>query len=123
MTEEELILKRKYLDKYVFYGLTNLNDGFDAPGIKYFSEIDFAIVLDRVKALVLGIYGLETWKDGAFHGVLVPEQGDEACTDPSWYKTAFEDFKKDGEKLQYAATYYIPEELLKEFKKEQSTTL
>lgn len=28
--------KIEYLDKNVFYDLTNLNDGFDADSIKYF---------------------------------------------------------------------------------------
>lgn len=29
----------RYLDENVFDGLTNLNDGFDSPKIKYFSGI------------------------------------------------------------------------------------
>jgi hypothetical protein len=113
MNEEKLKLKQNYLDKHVFYGLLDLNNGFDAPGIKYFSESDFAIVLNRVKALRLGIYGIEPWKDGEFYDVTVNQRGDESCTDPSWYIPAFESFKKSGEKLQYAASYYIPEDLLK----------
>jgi hypothetical protein len=56
--------KQEYLKKNVFYGLTNLNNGFDAAGIKYYSERDFAIVLDRVKNLRLGVTGIEPWKNG-----------------------------------------------------------
>jgi hypothetical protein len=47
-----------YCDKHVFYGLKNLNDGFDNQTIRYFSEKDFEIVLERVKSLGLGIYGI-----------------------------------------------------------------
>jgi hypothetical protein len=114
MNEKELELKEAYLDKYVFYGLQNLNNGFDAPGIKYFSEEDFEVVLQRVKDIGLGIYGIEPWKDGQFYDVItVGKLGDEKCKDPNWYMTAFEKFKKRKEVLQYAASYYIPEKLLK----------
>lgn len=50
-----------YCDKHVFYGLKNLNDGFDFTSIKYFSEKDFEVVLERVKTLGLGIYGIDTF--------------------------------------------------------------
>jgi hypothetical protein len=43
-----------YCDKHLFYGLTNLNDGFDITSIKYFSEKDFEVVLERVKTLGFG---------------------------------------------------------------------
>jgi len=35
-------------------------------------------------------------------------------TDPNWYEEAFQDFKNSGKKLLYAATYYIPDELIKD---------
>lgn len=63
------IQEQKYLDKNVFHGLSNLNNGFDEEGIKYFSETEFQIVLERVKNLGLGITGIEPWKDGEFYGV------------------------------------------------------
>lgn len=87
-------IKEAYLDRNVFYGLTNLNDGFDAKSIKYFSETDFKIVLDRVKELGIGIAGIEPWKDGEFYDVLAYELITDNPADPKWYLKVFEDFKK-----------------------------
>ncbi|GAB2832533.1 hypothetical protein [Ferruginibacter profundus] len=103
--------KKEYLDRNIFFGLTNLNTGFDAVGIKYFSEKDFEIVLNRVKQHGLGIKGIEPWKNGEFYQVLTYEEFTNDSTDPKWYMKAFESFKEDHEDLQYAATYYIPEKL------------
>jgi hypothetical protein len=104
--------KEQYLYNYVFQGLTNLNTGFDAEGIKYFSEKDFEIVLDRVKKLGLGIKGIEPWKNGAYYGVEVYEDYTKDPTDSNWYMKSFERFKKRGDTLQYAATYFIPDKFL-----------
>lgn len=114
MTSKEQRLKKEneFLDRNIFVGLTNLNDGFDSPDVKYFSEQDFEIVIQRVKKLGLGIYGIEPWKDGDFYGVQTHEQVPADPTDASWYERSFQDFKDTGEKLQYAATYYIREELI-----------
>ncbi len=69
--------KNTYLDKYIFAGLTNLNDGFDAGSIKYFSQNDFEIVIDRVEANGLGIYGIESWKSGEYFGVEIYDEDSE----------------------------------------------
>ena len=104
--------KRTYLDKHIFYGLTNLNNGFDALLIKYFSAKDFQIVLDRVKKSKLGIIGIEPWKDGKFYDVATYETVTDDPSDSTWYMKAFEDFKKADKYLLYAATYHIPDDLL-----------
>jgi hypothetical protein len=114
--KKELELQSKYLDKYVFYGLRNLNDGFDAESVKYFSEDDFQIVLQRVKKLEIGILGIEPWKNGEFYDVVTYEALSNNPVDPTWYLKVFEDFKATGDTLQYAASYYVPEDLLKEMK-------
>ena len=106
--------EQNYLEKYIFYGLTDLNDGFDAKGIKYFSEPDFSIVLERVKQLGLGIFGIESWKDGEFYGVETYEEFANDPTDASWYLNSFERFIKSGDLIQYSATYFIPDKLIKE---------
>ncbi|MBC6988630.1 MULTISPECIES: hypothetical protein [Hymenobacter] len=111
---EGRLKKELYLDKFVFTGLTNLNTGFDVPSIKYFSALDFEIVLKRVRQLGLGIYGIEPWKNGEYYWAVTYEEVTNDPTDPSWYIKAFEDFKKDEEELQYAATYYIPDGILTE---------
>jgi hypothetical protein len=110
--EIQLIKKKEYLDKHIFFDLKNLNDGFDAEGIKYFSENDFEEVLKRVKKHGLGITGIEPWKNGEFYHVLVYEDFTNDSTDSNWYNKAFETFKEAKEDLQYAATYYIPTALL-----------
>ena len=69
--KDRLKKKGAYLDKHVFYGLTNLNDGFDAMSIKYFSETDFKIVLDRVKEFGIGITGIEPWKEREWVGKII----------------------------------------------------
>jgi hypothetical protein len=100
--------KQEYLDKYIFHGLTNLNDGFDAEGIHYFSEEDFLQVLRRVKEMKLGILGIEPWRNGEHYGVEVFESYTEDPTDPSWYDEAMNDFRMHGEPLSYAASYFFP---------------
>ena len=102
-----------FLDKYIFGGLKNLNDGFDAKAIKYFSGKDFEVVLVRVEEYGLGITGIEPWLNGDFYSVAIYESYETASTDPKWYKTAFQGFAKSGKDLQYSATYYVPEDLLK----------
>jgi len=60
LSEEEIRINEKaFLDKNIFQGLNNLNNGFDSQLIKYFSELEFEIVLKRVEKLGLGIYGIE----------------------------------------------------------------
>ena len=111
--KDRLKKKGAYLDKHVFYGLTNLNDGFDAMSIKYFSETDFKIVLDRVKEFGIGITGIEPWKDGEFYDVTIYDIVTDNPANPEWYLKAFEDFKKDDKNLQYAASYSVSDKQLK----------
>jgi hypothetical protein len=106
--------EQEYLDKNIFQGLKNLNDGFDAVSIKYFSQTDFEIVLARIEKFGLGITGIEPWKDGEFFDVAVYEDFTINPSNPNWYKKAFKGFVELNEDLQYAATYYVPKELLNE---------
>jgi hypothetical protein len=107
--------KEEFLDTYIFEGLTDLNDGFDAETIKYFTEQDFDKVLDRVEKYGLSIYGIEPWQDGEYYDCKVFESYEdnyESAADPKWYRSVFEGFIVQGEVLQYAASYGVPEELL-----------
>ena len=102
--------KNNFLDKNVFYGLTNLNDGFDVKSIKYFNESDFEIVLNRIEKLGIGIYGIEPWDmDNNYYDVKSYEEYNTNPSDSIWYRKAFEEFKATGEKLKYAASYSIPD--------------
>lgn len=103
-----------FLDRYVFQGLENINDGFDSDSIKYFTESDFRTVLERVEKLDIEVLGIEPWKDGSFYNVLVAEQFESYTGDSKWYWEAFKKFSDSGEILQYAATFSISDQLLNE---------
>lgn len=110
----ELELKHNYLKENVYKGLTNLNSGWDSPYIYYFSEEDFNIVLNRIEELGIGIYGIEPWDmDNNYYDVKGYEEYNTNPSDPIWYRKAFEEFKATGEKLKYAASYYVLDDLLK----------
>src|SRR5690606_22829953 len=98
-SEEDRMKELEYLKSNIFYGLKNLNNGFDSESIYYFSESDFEIVLDRVEKNGLGIYGIEPWLNDDFYGVMVFEEFDTVATDPNWYRKAFSEYKKSGKKL------------------------
>lgn len=102
-------LKEEFLEKNIFEGLKNLNDGFDAESIKYFSATDFRIVLERVEKFGLGIYGIEPWKNRTFFDVYGYNDYSKKPSDPEWYNSALNDFIATGEELLYAATYYVPQ--------------
>ncbi|MFT6442870.1 MAG: hypothetical protein ACJASQ_002511 [Crocinitomicaceae bacterium] len=102
-------LKNDFLDKNIFIGLKNLNDGFDAESIKYFSASDFRIVLERVEKFNLGIYGIEPWKNGTYYDVFGYDDYSKKSTDPEWYNSALNDFIATGEELLYAASYHVPQ--------------
>jgi hypothetical protein len=65
--------KTLFLDKFIFYGLENLNDGFDTLTIKYFSESDFKIVLTRIEKMKITIHGIEPWQNGTYYDVMCSE--------------------------------------------------
>lgn len=101
-------LKEEFLETNIFLGLTNLNDGFDSPSIHYFSSADFEIILNRVKNLNLGVFGIEPWSCGEFFDVITNEDYGKLPDDSDWYFTAFNEFKNKQTDLLYAATYYLP---------------
>lgn len=105
--------KEEYLEKYIFIGLTNLNTGFDAYSIQYFSEVDFATILERIEKLGLGIYGVEPFLDSEYFDTKVYEEYTSLSTDPMWFNKAFNEFKEINKELIYSASYHIPEEFLK----------
>ena len=106
--------KEEYLDKYIFKYLRNLNTGFDSPNIKYFTAEDFLIVLKRVEERGLGIYGIEPWDlDNHYYDTKTYEEFARQPDDSDWYQAAFIEFNKTDLKLQYSASYFVPEELLK----------
>lgn len=114
-SKEYLELKRVYLDKEIFYGLKNLNTGFDVLTIRYFSAEEFTKVLERIEKKRFGIYGIEPWYNGHYYSVKTCPLDDDGLVNPAWYWSAFHEFEKDRKGLQYAASYYIPVEVLDEY--------
>lgn len=101
--------KEEFLKENIYKGLTNLNNGFDAPSIYYFSATDFKIVLERAEQFGVGIKGIEPWKDGEYYDCLVYEEFGENASTPQWYNKAFNQFlSRNDESLQYAASYDVP---------------
>jgi hypothetical protein len=72
------------------------------------------VVLRRVKSLGLGIMGIEPWKDGNYYGVETYGRYTSDPTDPKWYMNCFKKFKKRGDSIDYAASYFITKKLLEE---------
>jgi hypothetical protein len=104
-----------FLNKHVFYDLTDLNTGFDIPIIKYFTEAQFEIVLKRIEKLGCGVHGIEPWWKNQYFDVRTCPRNEE-YTPSTWFWKVFNDFKarakKEGVELDYSATYFIPPELL-----------
>src|SRR5690606_8748387 len=109
---DEYVRKLQFLDVNIFKELRNLNSGFDSESIKYFSEQDFRIVLNRIEQFNLGISGIEPWFNEAFYSVLVAEDVGSDPFDRNWYNQAFEQLKEENNNLIYAATYVVPTNLL-----------
>lgn len=101
MTEEQ------FLDKYVFYGLTNRNNGFDTNTILHFTAADFNIILQRAKNCHVHILGTERWSKGRLRSVKYME---DYCDTSNWAASAFATMcAEDEEQLSlFSATYDIP---------------
>ncbi len=104
--------RERFLRTHVFHGLRDQNDGFDSPVIAYFTAGEFAVVLERVRTLGLGIHGIEPWQNGDFYAVATPRRGTEGPRDPAWYLAAFARFQAEADDLLYAASFDVPDELL-----------
>ena len=102
----------EFLEKHIFTGLENMNDGFDKVTPQHFSESDFEIVLQRVEHFGIGIYKIESWIKGESFVVASHEDVRKKATDPKWYKKAFLTFKSRQSDLTYSATYKVSNKLL-----------
>jgi len=110
MTPENQKRKYQYLQKNIFNGLTDYNNGFDSPVISHFSMQQFEIVLARVKEKkVVGVYRIEvfTWNSDSnsyeFWEVDTFENYRSHPQDSEWYYAAFEKFKEVGREFLYSA--------------------
>ncbi|WP_061248613.1 hypothetical protein [Leptospira noguchii] len=93
-----------FLDQNVFHDLHNLNDGFDAHDIKYFSTEEFMKVMDRCEKFGIILLGIEPWPNGEFEGVKVREEYPHLDAS-NWHRTAFKEFLKEGVTSHFSASY------------------
>jgi hypothetical protein len=103
--------EEKFLKENLYYGLTDLNYGFDNPKIWYFNKEDFEILLDRVEKLKIGIRGIECCPNGRFAAVKVHELYGLSPFDPKWYRTAFQELLDDGFGDYFSVSFIIPENI------------
>jgi len=102
----------QFLEKNIFTGLKNLNDGFGQDGVQYFSETDFEIVLQRAEHFGLSIYSIAPWSKDETHEASSHEDHKKKATDPKWYKKEFVTLKTRQEGLLYSAKYKVSKKLL-----------
>lgn len=107
----------RFLNNHVFYDMEDLNDGYDASAIRYFSVDDFAVALDRFEFFGVEVFGIEPWPDGQFGGVKIHEDYSERADDATWYRTAFREFIDAGVRSHYAGSYRVPEAVLRLFER------
>lgn len=105
-----MITEEEFLDKFIFYDLENLNDGFDHPSIKFFNEYDFEFVMDRAEDYNLTILGIECWVQKQYKTVKYMEDYEGMR---NWHRQGYKDLRKEGYRCYFAATYDIPEPLLR----------
>lgn len=72
-----------------------------------FTEVDFSIVLERVKANSIGIYGIEVELNNEHYDLKTYEQYDSFPKDEKWFTAAFKYFQGLELNLRYSASYYI----------------
>ena len=104
--------KNEFLEQHIFTGLENINDGYESEVTHYFSEAEFATVLERAEHFGLGIYIIEARLDGAVFGTSGHEKAKKKATDSKWYTQALSDLKKRQAGLVYGATYKVSQKLL-----------
>lgn len=102
----------EFLEKHVFVGLENRNDGFDDSENYYFSQDDFEQVLEKAEYFGIGIYKITPRLNGEAYDAAVHETFKKKATDPKWYKKAFLTFTHREAGLLYAATYKVSGKLL-----------
>ncbi|NTE00478.1 hypothetical protein G6M26_23305 [Agrobacterium tumefaciens] len=111
MTDEQLARKHRYLNKYIFFGLKKTPD-IENSAMVSFDEADFSIVLQRVQANSLGIYGIEATLNHEYFDIKTYEQFNSYPKDKKWFTAAFKSFMKLQLDLRYSASYYVAGNLL-----------
>ena len=104
--------QRQFLEQNVFTNLKNLNTDFDNNPVYYFSEADFAVVLERVAHFGIGLYTIEPRFNDVSAEVSHHEKYKKKATDSNWYNKAFLTSKHVQPGMEYSATYKVSAKLL-----------
>ncbi len=102
----------QFLEQHVFNGLTNVNDSKTEDAISHFSEKDFEEILNRCEYFGIGIYTIESFKDGESYGASLHEDFRKKATDAAWYRKAFKTFRLSKTEMTYAGTFKVSLKLL-----------
>jgi len=103
MTELEF---NEFVEKHLYQGLTNLNDGFDSPCNYYFSKEDFTILLQRLDRFGIRVHAIEPFPDKKFGGIADPWGYSHGPDLPPWHWRAFEDFQAQGIDSYFCAYFH-----------------
>lgn len=107
--------EQAFLEKHIYKGLSNLNEGQTENPIFRFSEKDFALFLERAAYYGLRVYTIETFLDDQVHGAANHEDFRKKATDAAWYEKAFATFRLTQVGLTYSATCKVSVKLLERY--------
>jgi hypothetical protein len=106
----ELLEKQTtFLRKRIFYGLPDLNTGFDSPLISHFDSNSFSQVIDRCELIRVRIVGVEVFsrRTELLDVEVSPEKGYE------WVRRLVRSYL-DQAHVSFSATYDVPIDVLNE---------
>lgn len=110
--KSKVIEQTAFLEDHVFKGLKSKDEKLETNRIQFFSETDFATILERVEHFGIGLYSIDTLLKEKPFGSVKHEEHKKKATDPKWYKKAFLTFKTSQAELMYGATYKVSSKLL-----------
>lgn len=105
------MIQEDFLEQKVFIGLTSVNKDKKTKDL-YFSEEDFAEILEKSEYFGISIYDIKTTLDGKDFKAVNHESFRKKATDARWYKREFENLKREQEGLLFAANYKVSKKLL-----------
>jgi hypothetical protein len=102
----------EFYDDVIFKGLTNHNDGFDAPTIQWFSKEDFDIVLKRASENKLFISAIEHFPLESSDDCRTYYPVDQGSV--AWYFTEFANLVEEGRTNLFSVSFSDPQDFFDE---------
>jgi len=103
----DLLEKTAFMQKSVFYGLPDLNTGYDSPLISHFDANAFSQVIERCELLGVRIIGVEVFSNRIelLDVEISPEDGYE------WVRRLVHLYRNNAD-VSFSATYDVPNDAL-----------